>query len=97
MPQASRRHSATVRSFNRIFGVSEDHRLVQVRSRSRAGVLMADYWSHCEYDADNRLIARYESFDEWNPKTGLHRSGWDKYDDAGRLIASGESLEVHEN
>jgi hypothetical protein len=97
MAQASRSHGERIHSFDLIFGVPEDHRLVLVRSRSRAGVLMADFWSHNEYDAHNRLVARYESFDEWNPKTGVHRSGWHKYDDAGRLIATGESLGKHEN
>jgi hypothetical protein len=80
------------RSFEAIFEIPEDHQLIQVRSKRRGGLLSAEYWGHDEYDANGRLVARYESFEEWNTETGASRSGWHKYDETGQLLQVGESL-----
>jgi hypothetical protein len=77
-------------NFEAIFRISAEHRLVQVRSRSRAGILAGTFWDHEEYDAVGRLIARYESFEEMNPCSNDRRSGWRKYDIIGRLVAEGD-------
>ena len=72
-------------NFENIFRIPASHRLLAVRSRSRGGLFSAVYWEHEEYDGDGRLICRYKSFDEVSP-AGPRRSGWRKYDGAGRLI-----------
>ena len=77
-------------NFEAIFRVSAAHRLVQVRSRSRAGILSGTFWDHEEYDAAGRLVARYQSFEERDPHGGNRRSGWRKYDTIGRLVAEGD-------
>jgi hypothetical protein len=76
--------------FEAIFRISPTHRLVAVRSRSRAGRVAGTFWDHEEYDALGRLVARYESFEETSPQGHGRRSGWRKYDIVGRLIAEGE-------
>ena len=77
-------------NFEAIFRVPAAHRLVQVRSRSRAGIVTGTFWDHEEYDELGRLIARYESFDEASPRHETRRAGWRKYDLIGRLVAEGE-------
>ena len=77
-------------NFEAIFRVPPTHRLVAVRSRSRAGIVAGTFWEHEEYDALGRLVARYESFEETNPHSNVRRSGWRKYDVVGRLVAEGE-------
>jgi hypothetical protein len=85
---------AAIPNFEAIFGVAADHRLEQVRSRSRGGALRGTFWTHEEYDADGRLVARYESFREFDAAAGTSRNGWVKYDadgwvvDEGRIAAS---------
>ena len=79
-------------NFEAVFRIPATHRLVAVRSRSRAGMMAGTFWNHEEYDTLGRLVARYESFDETGPHSGGHRSGWRKYDVFGRLIAEGELL-----
>jgi hypothetical protein len=77
-------------NFETIFRVPPSHRLVAVRSRSRAGIIAGTFWDHEEYDAGGRLVARYESFEEHHPRGEARRSGWRKYDIVGRLVAEGE-------
>jgi len=78
--------------FEKIFGVADVHRLLAVRSRSRDGSPSGNYWEHEEYDGRGRLVARYESFNEWEPLSGRTRSGWRKYDAKGRLLKSSDSF-----
>jgi len=77
-------------NFETIFRVSAAHRLVQVRSRSRAGILSGTFWDHEEYDDAGRLVARYQSFEGINPRSNDRRTGWRKYDIIGRLVAEGD-------
>jgi hypothetical protein len=77
-------------NFEAVLRIPATHRLVAVRSRSRAGILAGTFWDHEEYDAGGRLIARYESFEETNACGEYRRSGWRKYDLFGRLVAEGE-------
>lgn len=79
-----------VPNFEAVFGVPAAHRLVALRSRSRGGPAAAISWEHEEYDASGARIARYESFEETT--AAGRRSGWRKYDPAGRLLASGQGL-----
>jgi len=39
---------AAIPNFEAIFGVAADHRLEQVRSRSRGGALRGTFWNHEE-------------------------------------------------
>jgi hypothetical protein len=80
---------AAIPNFEAIFGVAADHRLEQVRSRSRGGALHGTFWNHEEYDADGRLVARYESFQEFDAAAGTSRSGWVKYDADGWVVDEG--------
>ncbi|HEX8666515.1 MAG TPA: hypothetical protein VF744_21065 [Beijerinckiaceae bacterium] len=75
-------------SFEAIFGIFPEHRLEQVRSRSRAGLVRGTVWEHEEYDAQGRLVARYESFQEVDQSGGA-RSGWVKYDPDGWIVDEG--------
>jgi hypothetical protein len=77
-------------NFEALFHVPAAHRLIALRSRSRAGIGAATSWDHEEYDALGRLVARYQSFDESDARTGARRSGWRKYDLVGRLVAEGD-------
>ena len=77
-------------NFEAIFRIPPTHRLIAVRSRSRAGIVGGTFWDHEEYDALGRLVARYESFEEQDPRGVHRRSGWRKYDILGRLAAEGE-------
>jgi hypothetical protein len=76
-------------NFEAIFGVAADHRLDQVRSRSRAGLVRGTFWEHEEHDPQGRLVARYESFEEVDAETGAVRSGWVKYDADGWIVDEG--------
>lgn len=76
-------------TFEAVFGVPPTHRLLAVRSRSRAGIVAGTFWDHEEYDGLGRLVARYQSFDERDPQSGMRRSGWRKYDLLGRLVTEG--------
>jgi hypothetical protein len=77
-------------NFEAVFRVPATHRLVAVRSRSRAGLVAGTFWDHEEYDTRGRLVARYRSFVETRPHSHVRRSGWRKYDLVGRLVAEGE-------
>ncbi|HEX2136259.1 MAG TPA: hypothetical protein VHG30_10195 [Microvirga sp.] len=74
-------------SFEALFEVPPQHRLVQVRARSRGGLIRGQVWEHHEYDAGGRLVARYATFEETGPD-GQSAAGWRKYDPSGRLVAS---------
>ena len=78
-------------NFEALFRVPVIHRLLVVRSRSRGGLWSGVYWEHAEYDPHGLNVARYESFAESN-QAGVRRSGWRKYDPAGRLVEEGEWL-----
>lgn len=78
-----------IASFEALFGIPPEHRLVQVRSRSRGGTISATFLDHEEYDPRGQLIARFESFEETGP-TGRTTSGWRRYDRFGRLVDAGD-------
>jgi hypothetical protein len=80
-----------MRCFEWTFRVPPHHRLEQVRSRVRAGVVRGVYWVHAEYDRAGFLVARYESYDEI-ADAAPRRSGWRKFDPDGRLLARGAFL-----
>jgi hypothetical protein len=76
-------------NFEALFRIPVTHRLLVVRWRSRGGLWSGVYWEHEEYDPQGGKIARYESFAE-SHQAGVRRSGWRKYDPAGRLVEEGE-------
>ena len=77
-------------NFEAILRIPPAHRLLAVRSRSRAGIVRGTFWDHEEYDDKGLLVARYESFAEIGPRSNERRSGWKKYDLFGRLVAEGD-------
>lgn len=79
-------------SFEALYRISAAHRLVPVRSRSHGGRVPATYWEHEEFDAGGGLIARYESYVQHGPRGAPARSGWRKYDAAGRLVGQGAQV-----
>ena len=74
-----------IASFEALFEVPPQHRLEQVRLRSRGGQIRGTVWEHHEYDAGGRLVARYASFEETG-SNGQRAAGWRKYDPSGRLV-----------
>ncbi len=77
--------------FEDIFNVAADHQLLPVRSRSRGGAVVAEFWEHEEYDPSGRLLARYESYEEIGPEGSRHGC-WRKFDVSGRLVRVGGRL-----
>jgi hypothetical protein len=71
--------------FERTFQIPPSHRLEQVRTRARGGLVRATYWDHEEYDTQNRLVARYHTFWE-SQATGEDACGWRKYDSNGHMV-----------
>ena len=47
-------------SFEEMFGVCPEHRLVLVKSRSVGGDLPIERWDHEEFDHTARMVARYK-------------------------------------
>jgi hypothetical protein len=74
-----------MKSFEEMFGVCPEHRLVLVKSRSVGGDIPIERWDHEAYDHRGRLVARYETFIETDPVMGTVRSGWYRYDADGFL------------
>ena len=87
MQSTAIRSQPDARNFEAIFEIPDSHRLVQVRSKTRGGIMSANYWRHDEYDSDGKLAARYESFEERSAE-----SGWHKYDQSGQLLHVSKSL-----
>ncbi len=82
---------AQIPNFENIFNVAADHQLLPVRSRSRGGAVVAEFWEHEEFDPSGRLLARYESYEEIGPE-GSRRGCWRKFDSSGRLVKVGGCL-----
>ena len=74
-----------MRSFEQAFRIPAGHRLEQVRTRARGGIIKGTYWDHDEYDATGHLVARYHSFVELG-ENGEYCCGWRKYNRAGTLV-----------
>ena len=81
-----------MKSFESIFNIPLEHRLVLVRSQSLGGETPSDQWDHEERDHRGRLIARYQSFVERDPVMGTTWSGWYRYDADGFLTDWEEDL-----
>lgn len=73
-----------VPNFERLFRVPHDHRLVLLRSRERGGATRSVRWTHELVHRSGAVAARYESFCDVDG-AGRARSGWRRYDEAGRL------------
>jgi hypothetical protein len=76
-------------SFEALFHVPLQHRLVRVRSRSRGRQISGVFCAHEEYDTSGRLSARFEALGE----AGFgerRRSGWRRTDGIGRLVDAGD-------
>jgi hypothetical protein len=79
-----------VPNFEAIYRIPLSHNLVAVRSRTQGGSATTVFWEHDEYDASGRLVARYKSF-QLVTATGEERSGWQKFDPNGQLLAERET------
>ncbi len=77
--------------FESIFGMPAGHVLKQTGFRSRRGD-QDNSWTHEEFDATGRLVARYESWANTTFFGSPVSEGWMKYDPAGVLVASGTEL-----
>ncbi len=80
-----------VPNFAGIFNIPADHHLVTVRSRSRGGPVVTEFWEHEEYDPGGRLLARYESYEELTP-AGARHGCWRKLDSSGCVVRAGGRL-----
>jgi hypothetical protein len=80
-----------VPEFESVFNIPATHQLFAVRSRSRGGPVLTEFWEHEEYSPDGHLVARYESYEEIGP-TGTRYGCWRKFDTSGRLVTVGGSL-----
>jgi hypothetical protein len=76
-------------SFEAAFRIPPIHRLEQVKTRARGGIVQGMYWEHREYDTSGSLVARYESFQELAVEVSKCRSEWRKYDRTGQLVGVG--------
>ena len=81
-----------MKSFEAIFNVPTEHRLVLVRSRSIGGEIQTERWHHEEYDYRGKIVARYETFIETDPVMETTRTGWYRYDADGFLTDWEEDL-----
>ena len=77
-------------TFELLFGIPVNHRLLLVRARSRGGVIQGTYWTHEEVDPSGAVVAYYESYEEAEGK-GYIQCGWSKYDSFGHLV-DGQTL-----
>ncbi len=50
---------------------------------------MEMHWEHHEYGADGHLVARYKSYQTFDPEHRVQRSGWCKYDHEASFIIPG--------
>ncbi|NGM36851.1 hypothetical protein G4G93_23515 [Methylobacterium sp. DB0501] len=71
-------------AFETIFRIPRGHRLESDGMLGRGGRVFGICWFHREYDRRDRLVARYETYDEVGAD-GASRCGWRRYDEAGRL------------
>ncbi len=75
-----------VPNFEAMYRIPLSHSLVAVRSRTLGGSTTTVFWEHEEYDTSGRLIACYKSF-HLMTAAGEQRSGWQKFDQEGQLLA----------
>ena len=76
-------------AFETIFRIPGEHRLESDGMLGRGGRVFGLCWFHREYDRRDRLVARYETYDEVGAD-GASRCGWRRYDEAGRLTLGHE-------
>ncbi len=72
-------------TFEVLFAIPNQHRLVLVRSRACGGVVHGTYWTHEEVDPSGFVVAQYDSYEERDGKGHL-QCGWRKYDSTGSLV-----------
>jgi hypothetical protein len=75
--------------FTLVFRIPAEHRLEPAGALSRGGRVHGLCWFHREYDRGDRLVARYETYDEVGAEGGP-RCGWRRYDSEGRLTQERE-------
>jgi hypothetical protein len=80
-----------VPEFESLFNIPSTHQLFAVRSRSRGGSVLAEFWEHEEYSPDGHLVACYESYEEI-ASSGTRHGCWRKFDRSGRLVTVGGKL-----
>ncbi|TGE01800.1 hypothetical protein [Methylobacterium nonmethylotrophicum] len=76
-------------AFETIFRIPGEHRLESAGMLGRGGRVFGICWFHQEFDPADRLVARYETYDEVGAD-GEPRCGWRRYDEAGRLTLGHE-------
>jgi len=73
-------------TFTQIFAIPDGHSLVLVRHSGDSP--RPEEWHHEERDADGRLVACYESWEDRSRRI----SGFRKFDPAGRLLSASDRL-----
>ena len=81
-----------VPNFEAIYRIPLSHALVAVRSRTQGGPITTVFWEHDELDASGRLVDRYKSF-HLVTAAGEKRTGWQKFDREGQLLAENKILQ----
>lgn len=74
-------------TFIQIYAIPGEHSLILLR-HSGDGARRMEEWHHEERDADGRLVARYESWEDVSRRS----SGYRKYDPAGQLLSASDRL-----
>lgn len=74
-------------TFTHIYAIPRQHSLTLLRHFGD-GNQVPEEWLHEERDADGRLVARYESWEDHSRRA----SGYRKYDSAGRLLSASDRL-----
>lgn len=74
--------------FKRIFGIQEGHTLREVQAHLGN---YNDDWTHEEFNAQGKLVARYESWDHLSPGQP-HITDWRKISPDGTLVEEHHDL-----
>jgi hypothetical protein len=77
-------------TFKEVFGITKDHTLRLASQRFR----YSDRdWTHEEYDAQGRFVARYQSWD-YLLFDKSHKIGWRKLNPDGKLLEQHDDLRL---
>ena len=81
-------------SLKEMFGVPENHSLVNIRYEEKGTNAHDAHWIYEERDEENRYISKIEYWDCASPGSLTTKNGYRKHDPAGKLIVE-KLLQTH--